>query len=88
MAALGCTPAAIATELGADLATIEAIIRDSGYTPPLLPAGHVRLSIPLSAKVRTRIDAEARRRGSILPDLAGAVLSVVARDGLWDKVLE
>ena len=46
------------------------------------------LLVAIAAKHRTKLCAEARSRGMMMPDLAGKLLATVAADGLFGAVLD
>ena len=81
----GEAPECIAEQLGLPLVDVVAAL--AGYAAPPLPPGYERYNIMLAAKDRTRIAAEAVRRGIEMPDLASMVLQTVARDELFGAVL-
>lgn len=84
-------PAQIAAELGHGL-TAEDVLRfcaEVGVEPPAPLARGVKIvDVVLASKHRTKLAAEARQRGIVLPDFCSQVLSTIARDRLLAAILE
>ena len=58
-----------------------------GYQNKDMDHTYATVGVPLSGIHRTRIDAEAERRGMEISELCRAVMESVARDNLWKRVL-
>lgn len=85
------SPAQIADRIGEGVtaAQIERMFADAGIEPfKPLPPGIELVTVSLSAKHRTKLAAEARDRGLMMPDLAGVVLARVAADDLFGALLD
>jgi len=84
-------PSAIADLVGGGI-TAEDVRRywnEFGLSPPAsLPRGYAIVDVALASKHRTKLAAEARQRGIVLPDLCAAVLSTIAADQLFAAILD
>lgn len=69
--------------------SITGMMSQWGYKLPAeLPHSYAHVRVPLSAKDRTRIAAEAKSRDLDMPELCGRVLEAMARDNLWRAILD
>lgn len=68
--------------------TIAHMLNEWGmYSNAPLPT-YSKIPVPMAAKHRTMLAAEARRRDMEMPALCSAILTQIAVDGLYNAVLE
>lgn len=88
----GYSGTAIAAELadGTTPNQIASMVWKWKITPPSSDPRftYVDVPVPLAAKFRTDLAAEARRRGMELPELLQKVAETLCRDGLFGAVLD
>lgn len=86
----GWTAQAIADDLadGTTVNQITGMISHWGITAHSDRHTYVLVPVAMAAKHRSKLCAEARSRGMMMPDLAGKLLATVAADGLFGAVLD
>ena len=76
----------IASMLQIDPQEVVATLGD--FVPPIVPPGHQIVTVYMSAKHRTKIGREARRRCLTMSDLVSQAIAVVVRDSLFGAVID
>jgi hypothetical protein len=67
---------------------ITAMTSHWGYHSPETEHTYAAVRIALSGIHRSKIDAEAERRGMDISDICRAVMETTARDDMWKAILE